>query len=175
MTKKRVVTFTEEDIKSISEMAIAIARMQEAMSTIQKMTEESHRTLRGHNGTPGLMTRIATIELVSLENQKTLNGSDGQPGLVAKIEHIEDKLNDTAEKLDKVNSLTLRVNDLYENMKEMMRYPSLTWMVHYKFKGMAIITATAVVLITLIAFPGTAVAQQLQFIIERLFVKWLGM
>src|SRR5688572_25304260 len=47
--------FTSEDIK---EMIQSVAAIKCSMESIQKMTEENHRTLRGHNGTEGYITKI---------------------------------------------------------------------------------------------------------------------
>ena len=120
-----------------------VGEMKGIVEVVQAQTAENTRTLRGHNGTPGLMTTIC-----SLENK--VNDVDG-----------------------KIEAVKLSIKDVPAAIDTMKRYPSLTWMVHYKFKEMAIITVAAIALTFFIGFPDYYLGERLQTLIELLFAKWL--
>jgi hypothetical protein len=74
---------------------------------------------------------------------------------------------------EKIEAVKGSIKDIPTVIAEWRRYPSLTWMVHNKPKEIALITAGVIAMSVFIGFPGTYVAERLQFIIEMLFAKWL--
>jgi hypothetical protein len=114
------------------------------LETVQEQTAENTRTLRGHNGTDGLVTKFARMET-------TISTLD--------------------KKIETVNN---SIQDIPAVISEWRCYPSLTWMVRHKLKEMTLITAGVIILTIFIGFPGQYVGERVQIMIEYLFAKWLG-
>ena len=127
----------------IREIYTMVGETKGIVEGVQAQTAENTRTLRGHNGTPGLMTTICNLE-------NKVNDVDG------KIEAVKASIKDVPAAID-----------------TMKRYPSLTWMVRHKFKEMSIITAGAVAATIFIGFPDHYIGERLQMLLEILFTKWL--
>jgi len=121
-----------------------VGEMKGIVEATRDQTAENTRTLRGHNGTPGLMTTIC---------------------------NLENKVNDVN---GKIEALKLSIMDVPAAIDTMKRYPSLTWMVRHKFKEISIITASTILLTVFIGFPDPYITDRLQLAVELLFAKWLG-
>jgi hypothetical protein len=143
-SKKRAV-IQQDDLDMLREIYTMVGEMRAIVEVVQDQTAENTRTLRGHNGTPGLMTTICNLE-------NKVNDVDG------KIEAVKASIKDVPAAID-----------------TWKRYPSLTWMVRHKFREMAIITAGSILLTVFIGFPDPHVSKRLQLAVELLFEKWLGL
>jgi hypothetical protein len=144
MSNQRSARLSQSDIENIREMYTLLGEMKTILEAVQEKTNENHRTLRGHNGAEGLVTRFARME-------EQLIVVDG-----------------------KIEAVKTSVKDVPAKMELWTRYPSLTWLVHFKFKEMSIITVAAVLLTVFIAFPEQYIGERVQVMIEYLFAKWLG-
>ena len=142
-SKKRV-NISQDDLDMIREIYIMVGEMKGTVEATRDQTAENTRTLRGHNGTPGLMTWCTNMENTVKE-------------LDRKIEAVKTSIKDVPAAID-----------------TMKHYPSLTWMVRHKFKEMAIITAGTILLTVFIGFPDRYISDRLQLAVELLFTKWLG-
>ena len=144
MTPKRT-NLSSEDLDLLREMYTMMGEVKGILETVQEQTAENTRTLRGHNGTEGLVTKFVRMEsAISTFDQK-------------------------------IEAVNKSIKDVPVVIAEWRRYPSLTWLVRYKFREVSIITAGAILLTVFIGFPGHYAAEQLQDAIEMLFVKWLGL
>ena len=143
MVTKRKANVSQEDIDLIREMYTMVGEVKGIVEGLQEQTAENTRTLRGHNGTEGLVTRFARLE--------------------SNITSVDKKIEDV--------KVTLK--DVPAAIETWKRYPSLTWLVRHKFKEMSIITASAVALTILVGFPDHYMGERLQMLIELLFAKWL--
>jgi hypothetical protein len=142
-TKK--VSIQEEDLNMLREIYTMVGEMKGIVETTRDQTAENTRTLRGHNGTPGLLTMFCNLD-------NKVNDVDG-----------------------KIEAVKVAIKDIPAAIDTMKHYPSLTWMVRHKFKEMAIITAGAILLAVFIGFPDRYVSDRLQLAVELLFAKWLGL
>lgn len=132
-----------EDLDLIREMYTMMGEVKGILETVQEQTAENTRTLRGHNGIEGLVTKFARMEsAISTFDQK----------------------------IEAVNN---SIKDVPNAIAEWKRYPSLTWMVHNRPKEMALVTASVIMMSVFIGFPGTYIAERLQLAVELLFAKWL--
>ena len=146
MPAKRNARFSQDDLDLIREMYTIMGEVKGILETVQEQTAENTRTLRGHNGTEGLVTRFVRMET-------SISDVDG------KIEAVKTAIKDVPGAID-----------------SWKRYPSLTWMVRHKFKEMTIITALATLAILIIGFPPDYyVGERVQRLIEMLFAKWLSL
>ena len=145
MTPRRSNNVSSEDVDLIREMYTMMGEVKGILETVQEQTAENTRTLRGHNGTEGLVTRFA---------------------------RMESKMTNFDEKIEAVNN---SIKDVPAAIAEWKRYPSLTWLVRHKPREMALVTASVIAMSVFIGFPGTYVAERLQLAIELLFTKWLKM
>ena len=143
MAPKRKATIEQDDLDLIREMYTMMGEVKGILETVQEQTAENTRTLRGHNGTEGLVTRFARME-------SSISSFDG-----------------------KIEGIKSTIQDVPAVIAEWRRYPSLTWLVRYKPKEMTIITASVIVMSVFIGFPGTYITERLQFAIELIFAKWL--
>jgi septation ring formation regulator EzrA len=144
MVTKHKANVSQEDIDLIREMYTMMGEVKGIVEGLQEQTAENTRTLRGHNGTEGLVTRFSRLEsnITSVDQ---------------KIEDVKATLKDVPAAID-----------------TWKRYPSLTWLVRHKFKETAIITAGAILLTVFIGFPDRYISDRLQLAVELLFAKWLG-
>ena len=101
-------------------MIEAVTEIKTVMQSVQSMTEENHRTLRGHNGTEGLVTKIG---------------------------RMDEQLTAATKSLESVKSMSAKV-------QELSNYPTLTWLVRYRFKETAGITIFMTSLIVLFGAPA---------------------
>jgi hypothetical protein len=143
---------SKEDVTKFRDSNVNIAEIAAMMREIKEMTTDNHRTLRGSNGDDGLIARLTRLE-------QRLN----------EVTETVDTLKDVPNKLAVVDAL----KDVPSVITEWKRYPSLTWLVRHKPKEMMLVTAGVIAMSVFIGFPGTYVAERLQFAIELLFAKWL--
>ena len=142
MTPKHT-SLSSEDLDLIREMYTMMGEVKGILETVQEQIAENTRTLRGRNGTEGLVTKFARVE-------NTISTFD------QKIEAVKNS-----------------IKDVPTAIEEWRRYPPLTWLVRHKPKEMAIITTGVIAMSVFIGFPGTYVAERLQLALELLFAKWL--
>jgi hypothetical protein len=147
---------SRDDVKAFREANVGLAEIATLLREVKEMTADNHRTIRGHNGTDGLISRLTRLE-------ERLND------VTATVESLKDLPATIKDVTDKVDAL----KDVPAAVAEWRRYPSLTWMVRNKPKEMTLITVSIIALSVFIGFPGTAAAQSLQAAIELLFAKWL--
>jgi DNA-binding transcriptional MerR regulator len=143
---------SKEDVIKFRDANISLAEIAAMLREVKDMTADNHRTLRGYNGDDGLIARLTRLE-------EHLN----------EVTETVDTLKDVPNRLAVVDAL----KDVPAVIAEWKRYPSLTWLVRHKPREMALVTACVVALSVFIGFPGTYVAERLQFAIELLFTKWL--
>jgi hypothetical protein len=146
MVTKSKARVSKEDIDLIREMYTMMGEMKGILEGVQEQTAENTRTLRGHNGTEGVLTQI-----VRMQND---------------ISNVDGKIEDVKKSVGALKEVPAAI-------ERWTRYPSLTWMVRHKFKEMSVITAAAVALTILVGFPNYYVGERLQMLIELLFAKWL--
>jgi hypothetical protein len=142
MPAKRA-TLSQDDLDLIREMYTMIGETKAIVQAVQAETSENTRTLRGHNGTKGLLTMFTSLE-------------ERVADVDAKIEAVKVQMKDVPAAID-----------------TWKQYPSLTWIARHKFKEMSIITAAVVAVTILVGFPNYYVGERLQMLIELLFAKWL--
>jgi hypothetical protein len=149
---------SKEDVTKFRDANVNIAEIAAMMREIKEMTTDNHRTLRGSNGDDGLIARLSRLE--EIVSTMAIN--------MAELKDVPEKLNNLNDTVEKLKAVPAAI-------EEWKQYPSLTWLVHHKPKEIAIITAGVIALSVFIGFPGTYVAERLQFAIELLFTKWLKM
>ena len=145
MAPKRKATIEQSDLDLIREMYTIMGEVKGILETVQEQTAENTRTLRGHNGTEGLVTRFVRMET-------SISDVDG-----------------------KIEAVKTAIKDVPVAIETWKRYPSLTWMVSHKFKEVSIITAIGTIITLLIGLPHYSISERVQELIELLFVKWLRM
>lgn len=85
-----------------SQFRIQLTALAQTVDQLAALSQESHRTLRGSNGNPGLVAGIHEMknQITDLENHikscsihsvtAALHGSDKDPGLLERLRRLED-------------------------------------------------------------------------------------
>jgi hypothetical protein len=125
---------TAEEVKSmreeISELIRQVAPLGPQMLSITSQTNELYRTIRGHNGDRGLLTRFEQLE-------------DKVQIVVTQVQSVSDQMGQLPQVIDDFNQLKTQVQ----------KNPSLLWLLRYRTKATISWLLFILSLVVLALFP----------------------